>query len=215
MLQVQFIRQNRELVLERLAVKNFADAALVVDEVLALDDQRKKLTLEYDETQAKVNSASKEIGKLMASGDKSGAESRKLEVASFKQSLGPINEQLAATEKLLHDTLVRIPNLPGADVPKGRTAEDNVEVRRGGDIPTLARGPYPTGTWQRNTTSSTLNWVIRLQAADSPSIRTREHACSVPSSPISSISIPPPDIPNSCPLSRERGFRLRYRSAPR
>lgn len=143
MLQVQFIRQNRELVLERLAVKHFADAAVVVDEVLALDDQRKKLTLEYDETQAKVNSASKEIGKLMASGDKSGAESRKQEVAAFKQSLGPIDEQLRATEKLLHDTLVRLPNLPGADVPKGRTPEDNLEVRRGGDIPVLAEGAVP------------------------------------------------------------------------
>lgn len=143
MLQVQFIRQNKELVLERLAVKNFADAAAIVEEVLALDEQRKKLTLDYDETQAKVNSASKEIGKLMASGDKSGAESRKQEVATFKQALGPINEQLGATEKLLHDTLVRLPNLPGSTVPKGRTPEENVEIRRGGAIPTLAEGAVP------------------------------------------------------------------------
>ncbi|WP_109699702.1 serine--tRNA ligase [Chitinophaga deserti] len=143
MLQVQFIRQNKELVLERLAVKNFADAAAIVEEVLALDEQRKKLTLDYDETQAKVNSASKEIGKLMASGDKSGAESRKQEVATFKQALGPINEQLGATEKLLHDTLVRLPNLPGSTVPKGRTPEENVEIRRGGVIPTLAEGAVP------------------------------------------------------------------------
>lgn len=142
MLQVQFIRQNKELVLERLAVKHFKEPG-IVDEVLALDDRRKKLTLEYDETQAKVNSASKEIGKLMASGDKAGAEARKQDVAAFKQALGPIDESLRETEKQLHDTLVKLPNLPGANVPAGKTPEDNVEVRSGGAKPTLAEGSVP------------------------------------------------------------------------
>ncbi|RPD40031.1 serine--tRNA ligase [Chitinophaga barathri] len=142
MLQVQFIRQNKELVLERLAVKHFKEPG-IVEEVLALDDQRKKLTLEYDETQAKINSASKEIGKLMASGDKAGAEARKQDVAAFKQALGPIDESLRETEKNLHDTLVKLPNLPGANVPPGKTPEDNVEVRGGGVKPTLAEGSVP------------------------------------------------------------------------
>ena len=142
MLQVQFIRQNKELVLERLGVKNFKEPALV-EEILALDDQRKKLTLEYDDTQAKVNSASKEIGKLMASGDKAAAEARKQEVAAFKQALGPISESLASVEKTLQDTLVKLPNLPGANVPVGKTPEDNVEVRGGGQQPVLAEGSVP------------------------------------------------------------------------
>ena len=142
MLQVQFIRQNKELVLERLALKHFKEPGLV-DEVIALDDQRRKLTLEYDETQAKVNAASKEIGKLMASGDKAAAEARKQDVANFKQSLGPIDESLKSTEKLLHDTLVKLPNLPGPNVPAGKTPEDNVEVRSGGSKPSLYEGAVP------------------------------------------------------------------------
>ncbi|MGN6510639.1 MAG: serine--tRNA ligase, partial [Chitinophaga sp.] len=142
MLQVQFIRQNKELVLERLAVKHFKEPG-IVDEVLALDDQRKKLTLEYDETQAKINSASKEIGKLMAGGDKTGAETRKQDVAAFKQALGPIDESLRKTEKDLHDALVKLPNLPGPNVPQGKTPEDNVEVRSGGTKPVLAEGSVP------------------------------------------------------------------------
>ena len=142
MLQVQFIRQNKELVLERLAVKHFKEPG-IVDEVLALDDQRKKLTLEYDETQAKINSASKEIGKLMAAGDKAGAETRKQDVAAFKQALSPIDESLRKTEKDLHDALVKLPNLPGANVPQGKTPEDNVEVRNGGSKPVLADGSVP------------------------------------------------------------------------
>lgn len=142
MLQVPFIRQNKALVLERLTLKNFKELDLV-EEVLALDDKRKKLTLEYDETQAKVNSASKEIGKLMAQGQKDEAESRKSEVASLKEKLHPINEELAVTEKVLIQTLSKLPNLPAAIVPPGKTPEENVEVRNGGDIPALYPGAVP------------------------------------------------------------------------
>lgn len=142
MLQVPFIRQNKELVLERLALKNFKEIQ-IVDEVLALDDKRKKLTLEYDETQAQVNSASKEIGKLMAQGQKDTADLRKSEVASLKEKLQPINEELIATEKALHDTLVQLPNLPAAIVPPGKTPEENLETGKGGTIPSLYEGAVP------------------------------------------------------------------------
>lgn len=142
MLQVPFIRQNKALVLERLALKNFKELDLV-EEILVLDDKRKKLTLEYDDTQAKINSASKEIGKLMAQGQKEEAEARKSEVASLKEKLQPANEQLIATEKALHDVLIKLPNLPAADVPPGKTPEENVEIRKGGDVPVLHAGAVP------------------------------------------------------------------------
>ena len=67
MLQLPVIRQNPEWVKEKLAVKNFTETDLV-DTILSLDDQRKKLQLEFDNNQAKVNSASKEIGQLMGKG---------------------------------------------------------------------------------------------------------------------------------------------------
>jgi seryl-tRNA synthetase len=142
MLQVPFIRQNKALVLERLALKNFKELDLV-EEILVLDDKRKKLTLEYDETQAKINSASKEIGKLMAQGQKEEAEARKSEVASLKERLQPANEELIATEKALHDVLIKLPNLPAAAVPPGKTPEENVEVRQGGTVPVLHAGAVP------------------------------------------------------------------------
>ncbi|HEX6192746.1 MAG TPA: serine--tRNA ligase, partial [Chitinophagaceae bacterium] len=72
MLQLPIIRQNPGAVKERLAIKHFSETALV-DTVLNLDDQRKKLQLEFDNTQAKVNSASKDIGQLMAKGQKEDA----------------------------------------------------------------------------------------------------------------------------------------------
>lgn len=142
MLQVPFIRQNKELVLERLAFKNFKELD-VVEEVLALDDKRKKLTLEYDDTQAQVNSLSKEIGKLMAQGKKEEGEAQRAAVAALKERLGPVNDELNATEKALHDTLVKLPNLPASIVPAGKTPEENVEVRKGGKIPDLYDGAVP------------------------------------------------------------------------
>lgn len=142
MLQVPFIRQHTEQVKERLAVKHFQELSLV-DEIIALDDERRKLQLEFDTTQAKVNSASKEIGQLMAKGQKEEAESRKAEVASLKQSLQPISEQLTAVEKQLEATIVKLPNLPSANVPKGRTPEDNVVVREGGSKPSLHKDAVP------------------------------------------------------------------------
>ncbi|PUZ27736.1 seryl-tRNA synthetase [Chitinophaga costaii] len=142
MLQVQFIRQNKDLVLERLALKQFKELS-VVDEVLSLDDRRKKLTLEYDETQAQVNVSSKEIGKLMAAGDKEGAESRKAAVATLKQRLQPINDELKQVEENLTLALYKLPNLPHSSVPAGKTPEDNVVVRSGGPMPTLHAGAKP------------------------------------------------------------------------
>jgi seryl-tRNA synthetase len=142
MLQLQVLRQNPQGVKEKLAVKNFKETNLV-DEIIALDDQRKKSQLEFDNTQAKINSASKEIGQLMAKGQKEDAEARKAEVASLKSLLQPITDQLAETEKKLHDELVKLPNLPSEKVPAGKTPEDNVVVREGGNKPKLPQGAVP------------------------------------------------------------------------
>lgn len=142
MLQVAYIRQHTEAVKQRLAVKHFAEPG-IVDEILALDDRRKQLTYRYDETQAAINKTSKEIGMLMGKGEKDAAEQRKTEVAVLKDNLQPINKELADTEQLLHDTLVRLPNLPAAIVPAGRTPEDNLKVKEWGDEPTLPANALP------------------------------------------------------------------------
>lgn len=142
MLQVAFIRQNPELVRERLAVRNFKEINLV-DEVIALDDQRKKLQSEADANLAKVNSSSKEIGQLIGKGMKEEAETKKAEVAEFRNALGPIQSEMAKVEKLLQDTIVRIPNIPSAKVPAGKTPADNELIREWGSKPVLAADAVP------------------------------------------------------------------------
>lgn len=142
MLQVSYIRQNRITVLERLTVKNFSQVQLV-DDVIALDDERKKLQAQFDNTQARVNSASKEIGNLMRQGKKDEAELLKAEVASLKTNIDPLKAQMSDVEKRLNDQLLLIPNLPAAEVLKGRSPEDNEVVRERGEKPTLADGAVP------------------------------------------------------------------------
>jgi seryl-tRNA synthetase len=142
MLQVAFIKNNKEEVKQRLTVKNFTELDLV-DEILSLDEERKKLQLEFDSTQAKVNSTSKEIGQLMAKGQKEDAENKKQDVASLKSSLQPISDRLAIVEKQLQDILVRLPNLPSEKVPPGKTPADNIIVRAGGTEPKLSANALP------------------------------------------------------------------------
>ena len=142
MLQLQVLRQNPAWVKEKLAVKHFSDLS-VVDSVLALDEERKKLQLEFDNNQAKVNSTSKEIGMLMGKGQKEEAETKKQEVAALKTTLDPISARLTEVEKQLQDELVKLPNLPSDLVPPGKHAADNVTVKEGGVKPELYPDAVP------------------------------------------------------------------------
>jgi seryl-tRNA synthetase len=139
---VAFIRQHVDFVKERLAVRNFSEPKLV-DIIVYMDDQRKKLQLESDTTQSRINTLSKEIGQLMAKGGKQEAEEKKQEVATLKAALEPIATELAKVEQELNDTLIRLPNLPAAIVPRGHGAQDNVTIRMGGRRSTLPAGAQP------------------------------------------------------------------------
>lgn len=142
MLQVNYIRQNKEEVLKRLAVKNFKELT-IVDTILKIDDERKQFQHEFEEIQSKLNIAAKDIGQLMAKGEKAAAEEKKMEVASLKELIQPITVRLAEKENELHAELVKLPNLPHASVPVGKTPEQNEKVRESGKIPTLHAGAVP------------------------------------------------------------------------
>jgi len=129
MLQVNVLRNDPQWAKERLAVKHFKQLELV-DEIIVLDDERKRIQSEFDNTQSKVNAASKEIGKMMAQGNKEAAELMKKEVANNKNVITILSEQLSATEKLLQEKIVLLPNLPSTLVPIGKTPEENIAVKQ-------------------------------------------------------------------------------------
>jgi seryl-tRNA synthetase len=142
MLQVSVIRKQRDWVLERLAVKHFGEPALV-DQIIDMDDKRKSLLTSSELLLARRNAVSKEIGALMGQGKKEDAEKKKQEVATLKEELELVEKDLSVMEKSLNDALVRLPNLPSALVPKGKTPADNEIVRESGVKPVLSESALP------------------------------------------------------------------------
>ncbi len=142
MLPINLFRQNKELILDGLKKKNFKEPELV-DKIIQLDEKRRQLQTENDNLAAAVNSASKNIGQLMAKGNKEEAEQLKAQVAQHKEQAKEIAQRLSELETELHDTLVRLPNLPHNSVPAGKTPEDNEVVRQSGNIPDLAAQKLP------------------------------------------------------------------------
>lgn len=142
MLQIPYIRQNKQDVLKRLAKKNF-DGKEAIDKILQLDDNRKALLFQKEEAQAQINSLSKQIGFLMGSGEKQKAEESKNEVIKIKEVLGSVTEKLSIVELRLHDALILVPNLPHESVPEGKTPADNLVVKEGGRKPELSENKLP------------------------------------------------------------------------
>jgi seryl-tRNA synthetase len=136
MLQVTYLRQHTQLAKELLAVKHFSNVDLV-DQVIAVDDQRKRLQASFDDLQSKVNAASKEIGNHMAKGEKEQAEAIKQIVGAWKLALEPLKVEMAEVELALQNLVVQLPNLPHALVPKGKTPEENEVVKEAGTTPIL------------------------------------------------------------------------------
>jgi seryl-tRNA synthetase len=142
MLQVSYIRENRENVLERLAVKNFKQPELI-DEIIQLDEKRRQTQNQLDNTLAQSNSAAKQIGELMRNGKKEEAEAIKAKTGAWKEEAKQLSEQLNKAEEELQQKLVQLPNLPHNSVPKGVSAEDNEVVLENGAKPTLPANALP------------------------------------------------------------------------
>jgi seryl-tRNA synthetase len=142
MLTLQFIRENKEEVLERLSIKNFSNISLI-DEVLQIDEQRRRLQKEHDELLAETNALAKEIGNLFKSGKSAEADQLKIRNSELKEQAKELSVQLESAQNLLQQKLVEIPNLPHISVPRGRTPADNLVVMEGGVMPVLPADAVP------------------------------------------------------------------------
>ena len=137
MLQLGFIRENREYVIERLGVKHFKDAEQIIDNVISQDNKRRNTQTELDKVKAEANSIAKQVGMLYKQGQKEQAEEMKKQSATCKEKEKELSELLVQTESEIRSLLLTIPNLPNKDVPLGKTAEDNVVVLQKGEMPVL------------------------------------------------------------------------------
>jgi len=142
MLQVPYIRNHKEEVITKLAVKNF-DAKHIIGEIIALDEKRRKTQAELDDTLAESNKLSKEIGMFYKSGNIDEANAKKAETADLKEKSQELSQVLSSTENKLKELLVQIPNIPHESVPAGNSEEDNKIVSQEGDIPDLDEHAKP------------------------------------------------------------------------
>ena len=134
MLNLKFIQENKETVIERLAVKNF-DARESVEKIIYLDGERRKLQQDSENKQARMNAIAKEIGNLMKAGKKEEAEKARQETTQLKEAIAALVPQVNNLNAEVTEILLRLPNMPHTSVPRGKSDADNEIVKIVSDIP--------------------------------------------------------------------------------
>jgi seryl-tRNA synthetase len=142
MLTIQLIRDNRELVIERLQIKNFDQPGLI-DQIIEADNRRRSLQVSTNDLQAELNRSSKEIGILFKQGEKEKAEAIRERTSGLKQELESLQLQLQEVSEELNEWLMLLPNLPHPSVPPGKSDQENKLIREGGPHPSLPEDPLP------------------------------------------------------------------------
>jgi len=143
MLQVAYIKKYKDQVLKGLAIRNIADAGIIVNDVIEMDEMRKATQTELDKVLSESNKLSKEIGLLFQSGEKQKASILKEKTGQLKEQSKKFNEQLSSIQNKLNELLYKIPNIPNVLVPSGTAEEDNEEVFKEGEIPLLHKNALP------------------------------------------------------------------------
>ncbi|MFH0756640.1 MAG: serine--tRNA ligase [Bacteroidota bacterium] len=136
MLTIQFIRDHRESVLDRLKIKNFKQPELI-DRIISTDDNRRSLQVKTNELQSEMNQLSKEIGMLFKQGETRKAAEMKERTTGIKKELESLERELLEVTTSMNQLLVLVPNVPHPTVPPGNSAADNKIIREGGVIPKL------------------------------------------------------------------------------
>lgn len=142
MLTLKVITENTEEVIRKLSKKRF-DAKAPIEEVLGLDKIRRTSQASLDSTLSEINSLSKSVGQLMKEGKKEEAEAVKAKVSSLKETTKTLQADMEAAQIKINEILCTIPNMPYDEVPEGATAEDNVVVKTGNEIPELKGDVLP------------------------------------------------------------------------
>lgn len=142
MLQIQFIREHTAEVIERLKKRNI-DAETLINKAIEIDDMRKKAQYECDALLAESNQLSRSVGELMKAGNKAEAESIRSRSAAMKDEIKSLEEKVKQLDLKLQQHLYQIPNAPYHLVPEGKGAEDNLEIKQGGTIPSLPEDALP------------------------------------------------------------------------
>lgn len=142
MLEIQRIRKAPETIIEALK-KRGIDATETVNTLIELDAKRRSIRHDLEEKQHQSNELAKEIGILYKSGRGNEANALKAQTAGLKEAIKELNEQVQAVADSEHELLLSLPNVPHDSVKAGKDENDNEEVSREGDIPSLGKHAQP------------------------------------------------------------------------
>ncbi|MDO9580429.1 MAG: serine--tRNA ligase [Bacteroidales bacterium] len=142
MLTINFIREKKEFIIDRLKVKNF-EAEEIINRILKLDSSRREIQSKADLMQSDMNRLSKEIGTLMKEGKRDEAEAAKGKTYSLKEEIKLLSNKLIPIDIELKNEIIRLPNLPHESVAPGHGEEENVKVREGGVMPDISKNALP------------------------------------------------------------------------
>ncbi len=142
MLNINFIRENQEFVIERLAVKNFNGSEIIAD-ILEADERRRSSQARADSLQAELKILSKDIGSYFKQGKAEEAKSAQERTAGLKEEIKTLQQEFTEASEKMNSLLIQVPNLPHSSVPRGKTPEDNQVVRQDARKVELPEGAQP------------------------------------------------------------------------
>lgn len=142
MLQLSYVRAHKNEIIDKLKIRNF-DGEKAINEIVELDEIRRKSQTEADAQQAELNKISKEIGVAFKSGDREKAELLKAKTGELKSSAKDLFDRVSQTEKQINALLLSVPNVPNIQVPAGKSDEDNEVLEEFGQKPELTTEAKP------------------------------------------------------------------------
>ncbi len=172
MLTIQTIRERRDEVIALLAIKHFKQVELI-DQIIAVDDERRSLQVKTNDLQAEMNRLSKEIGMLFKQGEKDKANEARSKTGDLKKEIEQLEASLQEKAGLLNNWLTQIPNLPHPSVPRGKSDADNEKVAEGGSVPQLAEDALPHWELAKKYRLIDFDLGVKISGAGFPVFRGR------------------------------------------
>ncbi|HDS08070.1 MAG TPA: serine--tRNA ligase [Bacteroides sp.] len=164
MLTIQFIRDHRDTIANRLRIKKFNQPG-VIAAILSKDDERRELQVETNRLQAELNRLSKEFGILFRKGEKEKAGELRMQSTAIKEKVEGSERRLQETLEELNDLLVQVPNVPHVSVPEGESSDDNRLIREGGRMPELP--DQPLSHWELGTRHDLIDFELGVKITGS------------------------------------------------
>jgi len=173
MLELSFLKTNKERAIQGLKIRNYSEEGLqVIDRILEADETRRNAQVDLDNNLAESKRLANEIGGFLKQGKTAEAEAIKARVASLKDQAKDLESTMKVASEQLEELLLTVPNIPHHSVPSGKTPEDNEVFKAWGNpMPSLHAGALPHWELAKKYNIFDLDLGVKLTGAGFPVFR--------------------------------------------